>query len=191
MNPNSKKPKLLDWIKERTGSYHENLDPRAHGHDTWAAVFNEIRQDEMLAKVRDETGKEPSNRALEDGLKRPVPEPPAPNWRQTLTKNLNPVKSEYASAWRTTRADGRSQFRQHVGKSIEGFHGGLEISLKKGFSTLKWSNPRPDLPRAEQAASGMVRAWEKRCAAIERSVDAEFGPVTPGRNQKPARSWER
>lgn len=59
MNPNSQKPKLSDWIKERTGRFSEDLDPRAHGHETWAGVFNEIREDEALAKRRNETGKEP------------------------------------------------------------------------------------------------------------------------------------
>ena len=44
MNPNSKKPKLLDWIKQQTGSYHPDLDPRAHGHKTWEGLFNEIRE---------------------------------------------------------------------------------------------------------------------------------------------------
>lgn len=56
-----KKPKLLDWIKERTGSFHPELDPRAHGHATWKEVYEEMRADERLAKLRDETGKEPES----------------------------------------------------------------------------------------------------------------------------------
>lgn len=72
MNPNSKKPKLLDWIKERTGRFHADLDPRAHGHETWKGVSNEIREDEALAKVRNETGKEPAGRGQKT-VKRPPP----------------------------------------------------------------------------------------------------------------------
>ena len=70
MNPNSKKPKLLDWIKQRTGRYHEDFDPRAYGHATWEGLYDEIRQDEALAKVRDATGKEPPS-PNQQTIKRP------------------------------------------------------------------------------------------------------------------------
>lgn len=63
---------LLDWIKERTGTSSGDLDPRAHGHKTWKGVFNEIREDEALAKVRDVTGKEPPSRNQKT-VKRPAP----------------------------------------------------------------------------------------------------------------------
>jgi hypothetical protein len=72
MNPNSKKPKLLDFIRQHTGRYNEDLDPRAHGHKTWEGVFNEIREDEALAKVRDETGKEPKGNNVKT-IRRPTP----------------------------------------------------------------------------------------------------------------------
>lgn len=72
MNPNSMKAKFLDWIKERTGSFHQDLDPRAHGHETWKGVSNEIRADEALAKVRNETGKEPQS-PNQKTVKRPPP----------------------------------------------------------------------------------------------------------------------
>ena len=76
-NPNSRKPKLLDWIKERTGSYHPDFDPRAYGHKTWEGVYNEIREDEALAKVRDATGKEPQGNNVKT-MKRA----PAPSWER-------------------------------------------------------------------------------------------------------------
>ena len=72
MNPNSMKAKFLDWIKERTGTFHPDLDPRAHGHETWKGVSNELREYEALAKVRDETGKEPARRDQKT-VKRPPP----------------------------------------------------------------------------------------------------------------------
>jgi hypothetical protein len=72
MNPNSKKPKLLDWIKERTGMFNPQLDPRAHGHETWEGVYDEIRGDEALAKERDATGKEPASPKPKT-VKRPPP----------------------------------------------------------------------------------------------------------------------
>lgn len=53
---------LLDFIRNRK-SAPENADPdpRAHGHATWKGVFDEIRGDEALAKLRNETGQEPES----------------------------------------------------------------------------------------------------------------------------------
>jgi hypothetical protein len=118
------------------------------------------------------------------------PEPPAPNWKQTLTRRMNPIVTEYTGAWQITRADGRSRFRHHVGRSVEGFHGGIEISLKEGFSTLKWSNARPEIARAEKASAGMERAWEMKCADIEKAVDAEFRIAQHPKTIR-GQAWER
>jgi hypothetical protein len=58
----------LDWMKERNrpalpkGS---ELDPKTHGHEKWKGIYAEIRRDEGLARLRDETGREPEC----DGLK--------------------------------------------------------------------------------------------------------------------------
>lgn len=62
MNPNSKKPKLLDWIKERTGRFHEDFDPRAHGHKSWEGVWQELRKDGALGKLRDESRRNAASR---------------------------------------------------------------------------------------------------------------------------------
>jgi len=58
--------RLIDWIKNRGREIPKDpeLDPRAHGHKTWKGVFTEMRHDEALAKLRDETGREPESNAL-------------------------------------------------------------------------------------------------------------------------------
>lgn len=56
---------LIDWIKNRgrQNPVDPEFDPRAHGHKNWKDVFAELREDQALAKQRDETGKEPESRA--------------------------------------------------------------------------------------------------------------------------------
>ena len=55
---------FLDWMRNRNGQKPDpDLDPRTHGHNTWQGVFDEIRQDEALAKIRDQTGREPETPA--------------------------------------------------------------------------------------------------------------------------------
>jgi hypothetical protein len=52
---------LLDWIRNRNvpKAPEPDLDPKAHGHESWKGVFAEIRGDEAPAKRLDETGREP------------------------------------------------------------------------------------------------------------------------------------
>ena len=60
---------LLDWIKrERKGASKDTrgadaaeFDIRQHGHTSLRGLAEEIRRDERLAKLRDETGREPED----------------------------------------------------------------------------------------------------------------------------------
>ena len=59
---------MLDWINNRhrpDASIASGFDPKAHGHKDWKGVFAEIRHDEALARVRNETGCEPPSATIE------------------------------------------------------------------------------------------------------------------------------
>lgn len=70
--------KLLDWIRNRNrpeSSVDSGFDPKAHGHKDWKGVFAEIRHDESLARLRNETGCEPPSAPIEAGKSATDPKP--------------------------------------------------------------------------------------------------------------------
>jgi hypothetical protein len=60
---------LLDWIKSsrnRSAAHVKTteeplLNPREHGHASMRDLASEVRGDEALAKLRNETGREPES----------------------------------------------------------------------------------------------------------------------------------
>ena len=55
---------FLDWLKggnRKPVQQDPDFDPRVHGHESWKGVYAEIREDEALAKLRDNTGREREN----------------------------------------------------------------------------------------------------------------------------------
>jgi hypothetical protein len=113
-------------------------------------------------------------------------EPPPPRWCQT--RKGNPISMESAGGWRRSWS-GEPKIRHHVGRSIEGFHGGLEVSYRGRLGALQWSNARPDHSRAEKAAWGMEKAWEKGNREAHKALDAEFGAASW--RQRAQSLWER
>ncbi len=64
------------------------------------------------------------------------------------------------SEWRPdTRA--LCELRQHVGKSVEGFHGGLEVSYGGGEGLFKWGSARLTAEAAQKSSDRMRAAWER------------------------------
>jgi hypothetical protein len=60
--------RLLDWIKNRNRpdpSTAPEFSPKEYGHSTWEGLWAEIRHDEALAKIRNETGREPPSGTIE------------------------------------------------------------------------------------------------------------------------------
>jgi hypothetical protein len=53
------------------------------------------------------------------------------------------------------------EFKNYIGRSIEGYHGGLEVSPAGGDGLLQWSNARPTTEAAVKACRGMRNAWER------------------------------
>ena len=111
-----------------------------------------------------------------------------------LTKKGHHISVIGGTQWESR---GSYEFRQYVGWSIEGYHGGLEVSYLGKDSECIWSNARPTLDRAENAAHRMG----ERCALeggpeMERIANSrERYSESPNRHEgtpkEPDRSWER
>ena len=54
---------FLSWIKQRRENAELKAFAREHGHDSIEGLWAEIRHDEMLAKERDASGREPECRS--------------------------------------------------------------------------------------------------------------------------------
>jgi hypothetical protein len=53
------------------------------------------------------------------------------------------------------------EFKNYVGRSIEGYHGGFEAAPVGGDGVLRWSNARPTVEAAVKACRGMRDAWKR------------------------------
>ncbi|HTU44894.1 MAG TPA: hypothetical protein VMF91_07520 [Bryobacteraceae bacterium] len=87
------------------------------------------------------------------------------------TKNGNPIESWFHSGWHSDPT-GRYEFREHVGRSVEGYHGGLEISPGGGEGPFYWSDGFAKEEKAHLAALEMaVNCLDG--AAVESARDGE------------------
>jgi hypothetical protein len=55
--------KFLEWIRQHREKAELKAFAREHGHKSIEGLWAEIRHDEALAKIRDETGREPECRS--------------------------------------------------------------------------------------------------------------------------------
>jgi hypothetical protein len=97
------------------------------------------------------------------------------------TTKGNTITPQIRGDWQSGD-DGLHEFRHHIGKSIEGFHGGLEVSFRGGEHSFSWSNKRPTARAAERASFGMQQAWELGDQRSEQSIR---------NNQKLRAEWEQ
>src|ERR1700693_6177656 len=88
----------------------------------------------------------------------PEPEDETTTPRHFSSKG-NPIRQQWASGWHSSD-DGLHEFRHHVGESVEGYHGGLEVSFRGGDHAFSWSKKRPTAEAAKRASSGLRHAWE-------------------------------
>ena len=169
--------RLLDWINNRNrpdSSVASEFDPKTHGHKDWKGVFAEIRHDEALARVRDETGREPSSAAI----KKQLTNEPEPDYQEPApfgsTKKGNPIDIARSEEWRSDSV-GMHETRLHIGKSAEGFHGGFQAVPTGGDGEIQWSNARKTEERASLAAQSMSQRWERENAPA--SLDFENNAI--------------
>jgi hypothetical protein len=126
-------------------------------------------------------GKEPEN----------APEP-----SRYFTQKGNDITIQSSSEW-ISDGVGVYELRTHVGKSIEGYHGGLAVSPQGGESSWRWSNARPTQQAAEKAAWGMMDRWEREMSPelerIERlqQENSEFRSERKTLARESSQSWDR
>ena len=132
------------------------------------------------------------------GGREPQPDDP-PIEDRYFTKKGNPIRPVSAGEWTTD--DGLHEFRVQVGRSVEGFHGGLEVSYRGGDGSVSWSNARSTPGAAERAAYGIQdwregRVREKKAAPGRGQNEIRNPRELTGKDSRPAAKdkghrWER
>lgn len=99
------------------------------------------------------------------------------------TRKWNAIDIASSSEWRSDGV-GIYEWRCHVGKSVEGYHGGLEVSRQGGEGLWAWSNARPTLQDADSAAHRMAERWTLEMGPeMERIANIQQG-YSEARNQR-------
>lgn len=110
----------------------------------------------------------------------PVDDPVQP---KDVTENGHVITSVSRGEWQSDAA-GLYEFREHFGKSVEGYHGGLEISHRGGDCHVSWSKGYSTAAGAQRASLGMREAWEK-------GGERKRSEPTVARGEKRDIAWER
>jgi hypothetical protein len=144
-------------------------------------------------------GKEPSGETAptKSQGKRQRPEPEnEPEPSPYSTRKGNEITIQSSSDW-ISDGVGVYELRTHVGKSMEGYHGGVAVSRQGGESSWRWSNARPTQQAAEKAAWGMMDRWEREMSPelerIERlqQENSEFRSERKTLAKEASQSWDR
>jgi hypothetical protein len=115
---------------------------------------------------------------------------PEPEYEQPApfgsTKRGNPIDLVRSDEWRSDPI-GVHETRLHIGKSVEGFHGGFQVVPTGGDGEIQWSNARKTEERASLAAQRMSERWDNDNAQafldFENSAIREFGRKDAGQLQ--------
>ena len=118
------------------------------------------------------------------------PVPPAGFSRRVLavdsfafTGRGNLVVPVAQTGWHSDHC-GPYEFRQHIGRSIEGYHGGFQVSRSGDHGFVYWSNARPTQEGAEKASYAMNEAWHE-------GHECHWSKREAGRERHRDSSWER
>jgi len=123
-----------------------------------------------------------------DGKRVAEPEPEhEPEFPRHFTRKGNVITQMSRSEWYSDHT-GLYEFRHHVGRSAEGYHGGLEISYRGGEGPFSWSNARKTHEAAEDVSHRMRAAWEQGREGKgpkEEAASITAGDELPFRFQRP------
>jgi len=130
-----------------------------------------------------------------DKTRMPEPEDePAP--ARYFTQRGSAITIQSSSEWASDGV-GVYEMRHHVGKSSEGYHGGLETSRQGGESSWQWTNTRPTAQSAEKAAYRMGVRWMcemepefDRVAGIQQEQSQSRSDAKISEKET-SRSWDR
>jgi hypothetical protein len=129
------------------------------------------------------------------------PEPENESWGDWYsTKKGNAIQAVSEGKWESDPSGLPREFKLHVGRSVEGYHGGVEVSHQGGDGTVYWSGARPTTQSAERAAHG-IREWHGRTPKTKPAPGTGQNEIRtacrmPGKNSTPAAKdkghrWER
>lgn len=123
-----------------------------------------------------------ATRYLRDMRRTPEPED-LPSEPRHVTRKGNGITLQSESKWQSD-ATGLKEFKHHVGRSAEGYHGGVEVSHQGGEAGFFWSNARRTPQAAERASYG-VREWYEREDKVKEDTPQLKSDGVPFRYQKP------
>lgn len=126
---------LLDWIKSRNGSAPQVTGADLPGRNIFA----------------------PENLpATPVGFSKRLT--PVDSLQYTQRGNL--IRPVAQTNWNPDHS-GAHEFRQHIGRSSEGYHGGFEVAHRGEFGMTFWSNARPTQDAAEKVSYRMRKEWHR------------------------------
>jgi hypothetical protein len=95
-----------------------------------------------------------------------------------MTEKGNRISGLSKTEWRSNDG-GITEFRQHIGLSKEGYHGGLEVFHRCEGGSFNWSKACAEERGAEKASYGLREEFENRESHNLKTT------------RRPAPSWER
>jgi hypothetical protein len=102
-----------------------------------------------------------------------------------FTGKGNAIDPEWRSGWSTDES-GLAETRRHVGRSVEGFHAGVEDAFRVGAGRIAWGEAQPTPEKAREAAGELER---ERREAIESAHERH--PEMPERMRALFSEWRQ
>ena len=103
------------------------------------------------------------------------------------TKRGNPIDLVRSDEWRSDPV-GVHETRLHIGKSVEGFHGGFQVVPAGGDGEIQWSNARKTEEQASLAAQSMSERWENENARASQDFENNAIRAFERKESKPGKA---
>lgn len=98
-------------------------------------------------------------------------------WRRRhLSAKDGTIEPEWHSSWSPLDESDHYETRRHVGKSVEGFHAGIEVVYREGIGNIAWGEAYPTPEKAREAAGELERRREEEIAERSRTGISDLSP---------------
>ena len=87
------------------------------------------------------------------------------------------IEPEWHSSWSPLDESDHYETRQHVGKSVEGFHGGVEMLYREGMGRIAWGEAHPTPEKAREAAGELEADRREEIEACSPEYDERITPA--------------
>jgi hypothetical protein len=78
-----------------------------------------------------------------------------------LSARGNAIEPEWHSQWLPDQC-GLHETRRHVGRSVEGYHAGVEVCYRAGMGRIEWDNAQPSPETARAQSTQLESARRER-----------------------------